>query len=286
MKVRPELKSPTAPVRNYLQPLLGYGGWLTVSSVVGPLMTYFDRFFIGSVLTLTAVTYYVTPYEVLSRIQILPQSILAVLFPAFATSMTASRERMEMLYSNATKILTLLMLPTVSLFFLTAPEALTLWLGEDFAKASTGVVQCLALGWLINILAQPSATVLRSCGFAKSVALTHLAELIPYIILLWFLTLNYGITGTAVAWAVRVTFDMVILNHLTRIHLPDLRHSVRRSYRWAVMIIGGFLGLLFVHSIAMRLAVLVAIIGFSALLIWPTLKASVVSMKKTALDNG
>jgi O-antigen/teichoic acid export membrane protein len=74
---------------------LSFGGWLTVTNIVGPLMTYMDRFFIGAMLGLSAVTYYVTPYEVLSRLQMLPQAIMGVLFPAMAAAHGGDQQRLD-----------------------------------------------------------------------------------------------------------------------------------------------------------------------------------------------
>ena len=46
----------------YMKKVLTFGGWLTVSNIISPLLSFMDRFFIGAVLTLTAVSYYVVPY--------------------------------------------------------------------------------------------------------------------------------------------------------------------------------------------------------------------------------
>jgi len=43
-----------------LMPILRVGGWIMISNVVSPIMVYLDRFVIGALLGMTAVTYYVT----------------------------------------------------------------------------------------------------------------------------------------------------------------------------------------------------------------------------------
>ena len=55
-----------------LLPLLRVGGWMMVSNVVSPMMVYLDRFVIGALIGMTAVTYYVTPFEVISKLLIVP----------------------------------------------------------------------------------------------------------------------------------------------------------------------------------------------------------------------
>ena len=45
---------------------------MTVSNVVGPIMVYLDRFLIGALLPMAAVTQYVTPYEVVTKLTVIP----------------------------------------------------------------------------------------------------------------------------------------------------------------------------------------------------------------------
>src|SRR5205814_9252816 len=56
--------------RSTLRPLFSFGGWMTVSNVVSPIMVYVDRFLIGSILSIVAVAYYATPYEVATKLLI------------------------------------------------------------------------------------------------------------------------------------------------------------------------------------------------------------------------
>ncbi len=86
---RPELLRPLRPHRIWLRLLFSFGGWLTVTNIVGPVMVYFDRFFIATLLTLAAVTYYVTPYEVVSRLLIVPIAAMSVLFPTVSRAAKA-----------------------------------------------------------------------------------------------------------------------------------------------------------------------------------------------------
>lgn len=75
-----------------LKRLLGFGGWLTVSGIVGPSLVYLDRFMLGSLISMSAVAFYTAPYEALSRIWIIPGSIAVTLFPSFS-SLTGTGEQ-------------------------------------------------------------------------------------------------------------------------------------------------------------------------------------------------
>lgn len=228
-RATPELLQPAPPQRALARSLLSFGGWLTVSNIVGPLMVYFDRILIGAMMTMTAVTYYVTPYEVLSRLRIVPQSVMGVLFPALATAYTSDRQRLVKLYGQASRLLFFVMLPPVAVIFLLAPEGLTLWVGPEFRQMSTGVVQWLAVGVLVNALARAPLVALQGAGRPDIVARVHLLEFVPYAVLLWVLIMQYGIVGAAAAWTLRVVVDAVILLILAARAVMELRAVVRRT---------------------------------------------------------
>lgn len=263
--MRKELLSPQRPKLAHMGPLLKFGGWLTVTNIVGPLMVYFDRFLIGAVLTMTAVTYYVTPYEVVTRAQMFPQAVTAVLFPAMATAMAADRLHLTRLYEETSRVLLLLMLPVTSAFFLFAPEALGFWLGSDFREASTPVVRWLALGLLVNTLARPAFTVLQSAGRPDLVAVTYIVELVPYVLLLWWLTMQLGIAGTALAWFIRVLVDTVVLNEIAGRQVAEIRSEVVRAYGALVAVLAVSAGLWFVGPLQWRAVLFVSVLFFAAI---------------------
>lgn len=267
-RVRPELKSPQLPHRHHLRPLFSFGGWLTVTNIVGPLMVYFDRFLIGAMISVTAVAYYVTPYEVISRIQLLPQAIMGVLFPALAAAIASDRKRLKALYGRAAQTMVLLVLPLMSAAFLFAPEALQMWVGTDFRQASTPVARWLALGVMMNIIARPALTVLQSAGRPDLAAKLHLAELIPYAALLWILTEMFGIAGTAAAWTVRALVDAVLMNELARRALPDLAAEVTRAHLILGLIAVGFLGATMADDLITRILIFSTILLGSGFFLW------------------
>jgi O-antigen/teichoic acid export membrane protein len=191
-------------------------------------MLYFDRFLIAGILTLTAVTYYVTPYEVLSRVQVIPHSLFGVLFPAFASAYSVQSSRFSELYRQSTKLLTATMLPLMAVLFLLAPELLWLWLGQEFSEASSNVARWLSIGWFHVMIARTHSVLLQSTGRPDLLAKAHFAELFPYGLLLWLLTKEYGIDGTAIAWFLRGLSDAIILAVLVRATVPTLKNRVIR----------------------------------------------------------
>ncbi|MGH9895181.1 MAG: oligosaccharide flippase family protein, partial [bacterium] len=91
-------KAPVFEVQSFRH-LLSFGSWIMVSNVVGPVLTYFDRFAIGSLISISAVGYYSAPYELVTRLWILPNSLVATLFPTFsALAARGDRPRLAELF--------------------------------------------------------------------------------------------------------------------------------------------------------------------------------------------
>jgi O-antigen/teichoic acid export membrane protein len=115
-------------------------------------------------------------------------------------------------------------LPPVVIVTTFAHAGLRLWLGPAYAAQSTVVVQWLAAGILYNSLATIAFTLVQGVGRADITAKMHLAELVPYLGLLWVLTARYGITGAAAAWFVRAALDTGALLLIVRRMVPA-RHA-------------------------------------------------------------
>jgi O-antigen/teichoic acid export membrane protein len=209
--------------------LLGFGGWMTISNVVGPFMVYFDRFLIAAVLSVAAVAYYATPYELVTKLWLIPTSVLGVLFPAFALSHAGDRGRFTELFKGGVLVVWALLFPLVLAVVTFAPEGLTLWLGTEFAEHGTPVLRWLAVGVLINSVGMVPFSALQGAGRPDLTAKLHLVELPLYAALLWWLTVSHGITGAALAWTSRVAFDTLLLFVISARVLPRSRPVLARA---------------------------------------------------------
>lgn len=212
--------------REHLLELFKFGGWLTMSNIVGPVMTYLDRFFVGSMVDLSAVSCYATSCEVLSKMQILPQAAMSVFFPVLSTVNNDEGQDKSLLFKKHFYLLLILMFPIVFFCFLFSNELLRWWIGNDFALMATSVVRILSVGWMINFLAHPAFTVLQAGGRTDLIAKVHLIEFVPYLGLLFALINMYGIVGAAFAWALRVVVDALILNFIVFHVFKQLRRNV------------------------------------------------------------
>ena len=82
----------------YMEKMLRFGGWMTVSNIIGPLILYLDRFLIGTIISVTAVAYYTAPFEIVNRMMVIPGAIVGVLFPALAAMIGANPDKAKSLF--------------------------------------------------------------------------------------------------------------------------------------------------------------------------------------------
>jgi O-antigen/teichoic acid export membrane protein len=202
--------------RSLVAPLLRYGVWMTVSNILGPIVFYGDRFLIGALLSVTAVTYYTVPFDAMIRLTVFPAAIAGVLFPAFAVSVIQSPERTALLLNRGVKYVFLGIFPIVLTVVTLAPEILRLWLGMAFAENSATVLRWLAAGILMNCIATIPFSLLQGIGRPDVTGKVLLVELPISVALLWWLIMPLGIKGAAIAWGMRAALEAIIYLALSR----------------------------------------------------------------------
>ncbi len=197
--------------------ILGFGTWVTVSSVVSPVLVYLDRFLLGALVSVAAVGVYTAPYEVVTRLLLVPAAVASTLFPA-VSALRGRRRPGEVERVTRLASLTILVLvgPVVAVLVVFAGPLLDAWLGAGSSPAMVLALQLLAPGVLANSLAFVPYSLLQGMGRADLTGRLHLMELPIHAVLAYWLIGRYGVAGAAGAWSVRTTLDAVVLFALAR----------------------------------------------------------------------
>lgn len=236
---------------------------MTVSNVIGPLILYLDRFIIGSLLSVAAVAYYSTPFDVLIRLTMIPGAMASVLFPAFAITWERSRDLAVHRLRQGIRFTLVVIFPAIFVFFAFAPELLRIWLGVEFARASSSAARLLAVGVLLNCLAQIPFTLLQAAGKSSFTAKTHFLELGVQLVAVFPLIHLFGIVGAAAGFALRSAADLLILLFASE-HLLGGRFG--NYWRLLPGLVSAFLAAVYVHEFSRRVAlVAVVLVCFSTL---------------------
>jgi len=210
-KFLPYLRSPCWDTGTFLN-LLRFGGFVTISSITGPILVNIEKIFLTALRPIAALTYYSVPYSITTRLSIIPSSLSAVLFPAFSF-LNGSKDKSaikELHYRGTLYILLLLGFP-VLFFALFSRSFLTAWMGADFAIQSSDIMIILSFAILINALASPSFVAIQGLGRPSQPALFHVIETIIHLPVSYLLIRHFGGVGAAWAWFIRVSIDTILL---------------------------------------------------------------------------
>jgi O-antigen/teichoic acid export membrane protein len=174
-----------------------------------PIFISSERFFIGVFSTLSNVTYYAAPYEVATRLWIIPGSLSVILFPAFSLLKGKNaHEHINVIFRSSTKYFIILIGLVVAIMAFFAHDILRIWLGSDFAQRSTLVFQILLLSFLVGSLASIPFNLIHGIGRPDIMAKLYITELLIYLPFVFLMVKNWGINGAAIACTVRTTLDM------------------------------------------------------------------------------
>ncbi len=190
-----------------LKPVFKMSLWITIVNIVGPIILYSDRFLISSLLSLTAVTFYSTPYEIISKLLIIPTAFVGVLFPSFSASYVSDRNLSTELVKKSAKFIFITVYPLVLLITFFSFDGLSVWLDMEFAKESVLVLQFLSIGILFSSLSSIPNNFFQGIGKPNIPATLNMIELPFYILFMYYFIKSYGINGAAFFWMLAAGID-------------------------------------------------------------------------------
>jgi O-antigen/teichoic acid export membrane protein len=212
--------------RSLISGLFRYGGWITVSGLVGPFLTVIDRVLIGAVLGAKSVAHYAIPFTLVSRTTILSGSLARTLFPRF--SMLGSEDAASV-GRGALQALVAALTPVTVIGAVALEPFLSVWVGDAITREAAPVGAILFLGMWLNGLAVIPYGFLQARGRPDLTAKFHLLEVVPYIGALALGLHLWGIQGAAWAWTGRAGVDAALLFWAAQKATPG---SESQEYRW------------------------------------------------------
>jgi O-antigen/teichoic acid export membrane protein len=268
---------------SFVGPLFRFGSWMTISNIVAPVLVSFDRFLIGSIISVSAVAFYAVPYEVVTRLSLVPGALVGVLFPAFSTSVVSDRARLIFLFESGVKYIFLALFPITLVLIVFAPEALHFWLGSEFARQSAPVAQILAVAVFLNSLGQIPFAHVQGAGRPDITARLHLLELPIYLVMLVLMARSMGIRGVALAWLLRVALDSGLLSVFSWRLLPENRFVATKLPLLAAGAAAVFTAAAFLNGLPAKIAFSIAGCVLVTAAMWRWI---LTSREKTALWSG
>jgi O-antigen/teichoic acid export membrane protein len=209
VKGRPSLRPALSlkAVRN----MVSFGGWLSVSNVVGTAMVYGDRFLLGSCVGMVAVASYSMPLDVIGRMQIVITSFCAVLFPLMSRLDGSRSEHFQTVYRGAVAIVLSLLTPMIVGMILLSPFMMKIWLRARNTQDAVFSAEVFLAGSVVQAMASISFTALHARGRSDLSAWVHMAEFPIYCAAFYWAAMRFGVRGAALVWLGRTVVDFICM---------------------------------------------------------------------------
>ncbi|WP_247871834.1 flippase [Azospirillum sp. TSO35-2] len=211
VRLVPDLLHPGRWGRPSLRGLFTMSAWMMLNNLVGPAMLYADRFILLSLVPAAMVAFYTTPFELLSRLMVIPGALSLALFPLASSLFRRDPPALGRILDAGGHLTLAVFLAMQAATIVGGETALELWLGPAFAANSAAVLSILMLGVFFNATAYVPNTLIQSVGRVDVTARLQLVELPVYLGVLWLLAERYGAVGAAAAWSLRTAVDCGLL---------------------------------------------------------------------------
>jgi O-antigen/teichoic acid export membrane protein len=249
-------------------PLLGFGAWVTVSSVITPMMLYLDRFLIGGLLSIAALTTYSVPMEIVSKSFILPAAVSGVMFPAFARSFATAPAELTALFTRSVKLVTLMLCPLCAAVVAFAPQIMSLWIGRQFAPQSAAILQILTVGAFVTGLAWIPMALLHGAHRPDLPAKIHLCDFPIYALMLWIFVRKFGLPGVAFTWTGRLLVENLVLFAMASRFLTVSRREIVLAGGLLILAIAVMVAGALVPDVGTKAVLLCGLVAVAGLAAW------------------
>jgi PST family polysaccharide transporter len=222
--------------------ILKFGGWLTAISILGFLIAQGDDAVVGRLLGTTALGFYYLAFLIAS----LPTSeirllVSRVMLPAYA-KMSDDIKRLKESYLRVLQMTVFVAIPAGLGLFLLAPEFTLIILGQKWKPIITPL-QILAITGILTSFVSTGSSLFYACGRPRIEFQIQSIRLIVLACIIYPLTVNWNITGTALAVAISsaavIPFWLVRSIHIIEATLIDfLRKLMPTFIASTVMFIG------------------------------------------------
>ncbi len=218
--------------RTLIRPMLKFGGALAISAVAGALLINLEKAVLAHTSSVKALAYYSVAFTLATMTTLFSASMTQSLIPAFSQLLEPkNREILERLFLRAIRMNFLAMIGCFTFLFVIARPLFTIWAGPAFGENSTYPFYILLAGLILNIIAYIPYSLLIAMGRSDIFAKMHWIEVLPYIVLIFILTRNFGLVGTALAWSIRIAMDAVITGVILK-RLANVSLNIFDSGKW------------------------------------------------------
>lgn len=189
--------------------VIGYGGWILLSSISGIVLVYADRFVLAAHMSSKSFGEYSLLMDVMSKSLIVAGAVSVVLYPS---AVNAAASEVGALIRKSLLIIFVFVGSFCLIMIAFGATIFNVWVGvSDFSIDFRVVLIIFSLGVLVNSVAHVPLAVCQAKGWARVMAKIHLIEVVLYMPMLLFAVEFYGYIGGVFVWFIRMLADSVVL---------------------------------------------------------------------------
>lgn len=228
-RLMPDLRIRPAYDRPLFKTMMSFSAYSFISNAASLVLFQIDKFVLGAIAGISAVTYYVVPGNVAQRLHIAVSSLTAVAL-AVSTDLHARREQkaLNAFYVRGTRAVALVIVSLTVPAFVLARQLLLQWVGPAFASTSFGTLRLLLLTYAALAFTALPYYIVLGIGKPRTMAAFNLIAALLNVVLIVILVPRYGLIGAAAAY-VASTITVPLLIFYVERRLLELERSPWRA---------------------------------------------------------
>ena len=191
--------------------LFSFGGWFTISSILNPAVATADRLIIASTISAAAVSIYVIPYEMVVQSLIIVGAVTTVAFPYFTQLRVSDPKKVKFFFYKVLGLSLTVMTCVAAFYVLFGNFIIHSWLGEEASSGVYPIMKILCFGLIPYTVGTICISFLHAYGKTALTAKINILEFPIFLLLIYLMTINFGLIGAAYAWILRVTLNAIFL---------------------------------------------------------------------------
>lgn len=218
-----------------------YGTTLTLTNIIVVFLSNGERFFLSHNHGTTALAYYSVAMSVAQVLLVLPLALVQPLLSQL--TQLAAKNKVESIvntYSKTLFILYTLVVPSLIVVAYLARPILQIWAGSPYQENSYYPLVVLLVGVFFSGIAHILYNHFLATGKPTTILKLHTIELLPYLLLAYFLTKHFGALGAALSWTLRASINSIVLQILVRVDNIKFHILPKHNFR-SLILQGGLL---------------------------------------------
>jgi O-antigen/teichoic acid export membrane protein len=200
---------------NIAKNLFRFGGWFTLSSILNPFVGNAERFIISAIISAASVSIYVIPYEMVVQSLVVVGALTTVTFPYLTQVLKRSPDKAINLFYKILLSAVIVMTIFSLAYYFFGDQILMAWLGIKYTEDYYKIAKILSFGLVPYTIGTLCISFLHAHGKTALTAYINMFEFPLFLTIIYLAISNFGITGAAYAWVIRILIDSIILLLLT-----------------------------------------------------------------------